>query len=39
MEASVALNEDVTVYQMTKKDLALQITLQGTKYWQDGDLN
>lgn len=38
-EAAVGLNEDVTVYQMTKKGLALQITLQGTKYWQDGDLN
>ncbi len=39
MEAAVGLNEDVTIYQMTKKGLALQITLQGTKYWQDGDLN
>lgn len=39
MEAAVGLNENVTIYQMTKKGLALQITLQGTKYWQDGDLN
>ena len=39
MEAAVGLNEDVTVYQMTKKGLALQVTLQGTKYWQDDDLN
>lgn len=38
-DAAVALNEDVTVYQMTKKGLALQVTLQGTKYWKDGDLN
>jgi hypothetical protein len=28
MEAAVGLNEDVTVYQMTKKGLAEQVTLQ-----------
>ena len=39
MEGIVGLNEDVTVYQMTDKGLALQLTLQGTKYWQDDDLN
>ena len=39
MEATVGLNEDVTVYQMTNKGLALQVTLQGTKYWKDDDLN
>ncbi len=39
MEAAVGLNEDVTVYQMTKKGLAEQVTPQGTKYWQDDDLN
>ncbi|MDH3614081.1 MAG: YSC84-related protein [Gammaproteobacteria bacterium] len=39
MEAAIGLNEAVTVYQMTDKGLALQITLQGTKYWQDEDLN
>ncbi|MGI9249390.1 MAG: YSC84-related protein [Woeseiaceae bacterium] len=39
METAVGLNEDVTIYQMTEKGLALQITLQGTKYWKDGDLN
>jgi lipid-binding SYLF domain-containing protein len=39
MEAAIGLNEAVTVYQMTEKGLALQITLQGTKYWQDEDLN
>jgi lipid-binding SYLF domain-containing protein len=38
-EATVVLNEGVTVYQMTKKGLALQVTLQGTKYWKDKDLN
>lgn len=38
-EAAVALNEGVTVYQLTEKGLALQATLQGTKYWRDDDLN
>ena len=39
METALALQEDVTIYQMTDKGLALQATLQGTKYWQDDDLN
>ncbi|MEH6559741.1 MAG: hypothetical protein V7459_11525 [Oceanicoccus sp.] len=29
----------VTVYQLTESGLALQATLQGTKYWKDDDLN
>lgn len=29
----------VTLYQMTKKGLALQATLQGTKYWKTKKLN
>lgn len=29
----------VSVYQITKNGLALQATLQGTKYWKDRDLN
>jgi lipid-binding SYLF domain-containing protein len=29
----------VEVYQITKNGLALQATLQGTKYWKDKDLN
>jgi len=35
--ASVA--PGVWVYQITKKGLALQLTLQGTKYYKDDDLN
>jgi len=31
--------KNVTVYQMTDKGVALQATLQGTKYWKDDDLN
>jgi hypothetical protein len=29
----------VWVYQITKNGLALQLTLQGTKYYKDEDLN
>lgn len=29
----------VEVYQLTKNGVALQATLQGTKYWRDKDLN
>lgn len=29
----------VSIYQMTENGLALQATLQGTKYWKDKDLN
>lgn len=39
MGTAVGLNEGVTVYQMTDKGLALQATLQGTKYWKDDKLN
>jgi lipid-binding SYLF domain-containing protein len=37
--ASAALMPGVEVYQITKNGLALQATLQGTKYWKDNDLN
>lgn len=41
--AALALAEsaipDVEIYQITKNGLALQATLQGTKYWKDKDLN
>jgi len=39
MDESLALMKEVSVYQLTDKGLALQVTLQGTKYWQDGKLN
>ena len=29
----------VYLYQMTESGLALQATIQGTKYWKDDDLN
>jgi lipid-binding SYLF domain-containing protein len=31
--------KDVEVYQITKNGIALQATLNGTKYWKDDDLN
>jgi lipid-binding SYLF domain-containing protein len=33
------VGEDVEVFQLTKNGIALQATLQGTKYWKDKDLN
>jgi len=33
------ITEGVELYQLTKNGLALQATLQGTKYWKDRDLN
>jgi lipid-binding SYLF domain-containing protein len=38
-EAAGDFGKDVEVYQITKNGLALQATLNGTKYWKDGDLN
>jgi lipid-binding SYLF domain-containing protein len=37
-KAVTAIN-GVSIYQMTENGLALQATLQGTKYWLDSDLN
>jgi lipid-binding SYLF domain-containing protein len=36
---AVELAPGVWVYQITKNGLALQLTLQGTKYYKDDDLN
>jgi lipid-binding SYLF domain-containing protein len=36
---AVQVNPGVWVYQITKKGLALSLTLQGTKYYKDDDLN
>lgn len=37
--AAAAFMPGVEVYQITKNGIALQATLQGTKYWKDKDLN
>ena len=39
ISAAATIVDDVEIYQMTENGLALQATLQGTKYWQDDDLN
>lgn len=31
--------DNISVYQLTQSGLALQATIKGTRYWQDGDLN
>ena len=36
---AVTVAPGVWVYQITKKGIALQVTLQGTKYYKDDDLN
>ncbi|HYK35890.1 YSC84-related protein [Alloacidobacterium sp.] len=36
---AVEVAPNVWVYQITKNGLALQVTLQGTKYYKDDDLN
>lgn len=38
-DAAGTMNESVSIYQLTDKGLALQVTLQGTKYWKNDDLN
>ncbi len=39
VNAADSVLSGITVYQMTKKGLALQATLQGTKYWKLDKLN
>ena len=39
LEGSVAGGPGVWVYQMTDKGLALELTVKGTKYSKDDDLN
>ncbi len=37
--AAASIDRKVSVYQFTENGLALQATLNGTKYWKDGKLN
>jgi lipid-binding SYLF domain-containing protein len=39
MDETVALMKDVSVYQLPEAGLAVQATLQGTKYWKNDELN
>ena len=36
---AISISPDISFYQVTKKGLAAQATIQGTKYWKDKDLN
>lgn len=38
-EGAVTVQPGIKLYKLTKNGLALQATIQGTKYWKDGDLN
>ena len=31
--------QDITIYQLTKSGISIQATIEGTKYWQDDELN
>ena len=39
VEAAATIVDGVSLYQFTENGLALQATLQGTKYYEDKDLN
>jgi len=39
VENSISISPDITYYQVTQKGIAVQATVQGTKYWKDKDLN
>jgi len=39
LNAVITVEPGVRLYKLTQNGLALQATIQGTKYWKDGDLN
>ena len=39
LNAAITVAPGIRLYKLTQNGLAIQITIQGTKYWQDGDLN
>ena len=39
VNAAITVEPGVRIYKLTKNGLALQATIQGTKYWRDQDLN
>ena len=38
-DGAITVQPGITLYKLTKNGLALQATVQGTKYWKDDDLN
>jgi len=39
LNAAITVAPGVRIYKLTENGLALSATIQGTKYWADGDLN
>ena len=39
IEGAITVQPGIKLYKLTKNGLALQATIQGTKYWKDSDLN
>lgn len=39
INAAITVAPGVRLYKLTQNGLAIQATIQGTKYWKDGDLN
>ena len=39
IEGAVTIQPGIKLYKLTKNGLALQATIQGTKYWKDDELN
>jgi len=39
INAAITIAPGIRLYKLTQNGLALQATIQGTKYWKDGDLN
>ena len=39
LNAAITVAPGIRLYKLTQNGLALQATIQGTKYWKDGDLN
>ncbi|MEJ5167934.1 MAG: hypothetical protein WHU93_02090 [Arcobacteraceae bacterium] len=39
LEGAITVHPGIKLYKLTKNGLALQATIQGTKYWRDDELN
>ena len=39
INAAITVAPGIRLYKLTQNGLAIQATIQGTKYWKDGDLN
>ncbi|MBL0708701.1 MAG: hypothetical protein JJW00_06615 [Sulfurimonas sp.] len=39
LSAAITVAPGIRLYKLTENGIAIQATIQGTKYWKDGDLN